>query len=117
MNIQTLKGFRDFLGQEARKRQYVIQTLKGVFDSYGFEPLETPALEYEELLMGKYGEEGDKLMYRFEDLGGRRVAMRYDQTVPTARFVAQYQNTLIMPLKRYQVQPVWRAENTQKRKI
>lgn len=114
MNIQTLKGFRDFVGQEARKRQYMIQTLREVFDSYGFEPLETPALEYEEILMGKYGEEGDKLMYRFGDLGGRKVAMRYDQTVPTARFVAQYQNMLTMPFKRYQVQPVWRAENTQK---
>lgn len=114
MNIQTLKGFRDFVGKEARKRQFVIQALKEVFDSYGFEPLETPALEYEEILMGKYGEEGDKLMYRFEDLGGRKVAMRYDQTVPTARFVAEYQNTLPFPFKRYQIQPVWRAENTQK---
>lgn len=114
MNIQTLKGFRDFVGKEARKRQFVIQALKEVFDSYGFEPLETPALEYEEILMGKYGEEGDKLMYRFEDLGGRKVAMRYDQTVPTARFVAEYLNTLAMPFKRYQIQPVWRAENTQK---
>ncbi len=114
MNIQTLKGFRDFLPKEARKRQYVINTFKKVFESYGFEPLETPALEYEELLMGKYGEEGDKLMYRFEDNGKRRVALRYDQTVPTARVVAQYQNDLPMPFKRYQIQPVWRAENTQK---
>src|SRR3989338_1712901 len=89
-NIQTLKGFRDFLPQQAKKRQYVIDTLRSVFSSYGFEPLETPALEYEEILMGKYGEEGDKLMYRFEDLGGRKVAMRYDQTVPLARVVAQY---------------------------
>ncbi len=114
MNIQTLKGFRDFLGVEARKRQYMMQTLKRVFESYGFEPLETPALEYEEILIGKYGEEGDKLMYRFEDNGQRRVALRYDQTVPTARFVAQYANSLPMPFKRYQMQPVWRAENTQK---
>jgi histidyl-tRNA synthetase len=114
MNIQTLKGFRDFLPFEARKRQYVISTLKQVFESYGFEPLETPALEYEEILLGKYGEEGDKLMYRFEDNGQRRVALRYDQTVPLARVVAQYGNTLPTPFKRYQVQPVWRAENTQK---
>ncbi len=114
MQIQTLKGFRDFLGAEARKRQYVMNTLKKVFESFGFEPLETPALEYEEILTGKYGEEGDKLMYRFEDNGKRRVALRYDQTVPTARFVAQYANTLPMPFKRYQMQPVWRAENTQK---
>ena len=114
VKTQTLKGFRDFLPREARKRQYVINTLREVFESYGFEPLETPALEYEEILLGKYGEEGDRLMYRFKDLGGRNVALRYDQTVPLARVVAQYQNELPMPFKRYQVQPVWRAENTQK---
>lgn len=111
---QTLKGFRDFLPQEARKRQYAIDILKQVFESYGFEPLETPALEYEEILTGKYGEEGDKLMYRFEDRGKRKVAMRYDQTVPLARVVAQYGNGLPMPFKRYQIQNVWRAENPQK---
>lgn len=114
MQVQTLKGFRDFLAQDAKKRQYVMNTLRKVFESYGFEPLETPALEYDEILTGKYGEEGEKLMYRFEDNGGRKVAMRYDQTVPTARFVAQNQNTLPFPFKRYQIQPVWRAENTQK---
>ncbi len=114
VKVQTLKGFRDFLPKEAKKRQYVINTLKSVFESYGFEPLETPALEYEEVLLGKYGEEGDKLMYRFVDNGDRKVALRYDQTVPTARVVAQYQNELPMPFKRYQIQPVWRAENTQK---
>jgi histidyl-tRNA synthetase len=111
---QTLKGFRDFLPIEAKKRQYVINILKKVFESYGFEPLETPALEYEEILTGKYGEEGDKLMYRFEDNGKRKVALRYDQTVPLARVVAQYQNELPMPFKRYQIQNVWRADNTQK---
>src|SRR5438477_8571309 len=114
IQAQTLKGFRDFLPAEARKRQYVIGILKNVFESFGFEPLETPTLEYEELLAGKYGEEGDKLMYRFKDLGDRSVAMRYDQTVPLARVIAQYQNELPMPFKRYQIQPVWRAENTQK---
>src|SRR5579872_4614029 len=114
MNIQTLKGFRDFLGAEARKRQYVQDTLKKVFESYGFEPLETPALEYEEILTGKYGEEGDQLMYRFEDNGKRRVAMRYDQTVPLSRVIAQYQNELPIPFKRYQIQPVWRADKPQK---
>lgn len=111
---QTLKGFRDFLPLEAKKRQYVINILKQVFESYGFEPLETPALEYEEILLGKYGDEGDKLMYRFEDNGKRKVALKYDQTVPLARVVAQYQNVLPMPFKRYQIQNVWRAENTQK---
>lgn len=114
IKAQTLKGFRDFLPAEERKRQYVINTLKGVFESYGFEPLETPALEYEEVLLGKYGDEGDKLMYRFEDNGGRKVALRYDQTVPLSRVVAQYQNQLPNPFKRYQIQPVWRAENPQK---
>lgn len=119
---QTLKGFRDFLPKEAKKRQYAITTLKEVFESFGFEPLETPALEYEEILLGKYGQEGDKLMYRFEDNGKRRVALRYDQTVPLARVIAQYgqanspqgQPMLPMPFKGYQMQQVWRAENTQK---
>lgn len=116
MNIQNLKGFRDFLGKEARKREYVKNTLKNVFELYGFEPLETPVLEYEEILVGKYGEEGDKLMYRFEDNGGRKVAMRYDQTVPTARVVAQYGSTGVLPapFKRYQIQNVYRADNTQR---
>ncbi|HSW96834.1 MAG TPA: histidine--tRNA ligase [Candidatus Saccharimonadales bacterium] len=111
---QTLKGFRDFLPLEAKKRQFVINKLKDVFELYGFEPLETPTLEYEEILMGKYGEEADRLVYRFEDHGKRRIALRYDQTVPLARVIAQYQNELPMPFKRYQIQPVWRAENTQK---
>lgn len=111
---QTLKGFRDFLPQDARKRKYITDTLKQSFESFGFEPLETPALEYEEILAGKYGDEGDKLMYRFEDNGKRKVAMRYDQTVPLARVVSQYQGTLPLPFKRYQIQNVWRAENTQK---
>ena len=114
IKLQGLKGFRDFLPSQARKRQYVIDTFKRVFESYGFEPLETPALEYEEILLGKYGGEGDKLMYRFVDNGKRKVALRYDQTVPLARVVAQYQNQLPLPFKRYQIQPVWRAENTQK---
>lgn len=114
MNVQTLKGFRDFLSQDARKRDYVKNTLKKVFESYGFEPLETPTLEYDEILTGKYGEEGEKLMYRFEDNGGRKVAMRYDQTVPTARVVAQYLPTLPVPFKRYQMQNVFRADNTQR---
>ncbi len=111
---RTLKGFRDFLPKEARKRSYVLNILKEVFESYGFEPLETPALEYDDILSGKYGEEGDKLMYKFVDNGDRKVAMRYDQTVPLARVIAQYQNDLPLPFKRYQIQNVYRAENTQK---
>lgn len=116
---KTLKGFRDFLPREARKRQYVIDTLRSVFESYGFEPLETPALEYEEILSGKYGEEGEKLMYKFEDNGGRKVALRYDQTVPLARVVAQYGLArggldITLPFKRYQISNVWRGENPQR---
>ncbi len=114
IKAQTLKGFRDFKPEQARKRQYVISRLRSVFESYGFEPLETPALEYEEVLLGKYGQEGDKLMYRFEDNGKRKVAMRYDQTVPLARYIAQNYQTIAFPFKRYQIQPVWRAENPQK---
>src|SRR3989344_4444475 len=118
IELKTLKGFRDFLPKEARKRQYVIDKLRSVFESYGFEPLETPALEYAEILEGKYGEEGERLMYKFEDKGGRKVALRYDQTVPLARVVAQYGSPgspqLPLPFKRYQISNVWRGENPQK---
>jgi histidyl-tRNA synthetase len=112
--LQPLKGFRDFLPEEAKKRQYVINSLRKTFELFGFEPLETPALEYQELLLGKTGEEGNKLIYTFKDKGGRDVALRYDQTVPTARILAMYHQTLPMPWRRYQVQPVWRAENPQR---
>lgn len=110
---QTLKGFRDFLPEEAIKRQYVIDKLRTVFERYGFEPLETPALEYSSILLGRYGEEADKLIYQFKDRGGRSVALRYDQTVPLARVVAQYKNDLPIPFKCYQIQPVWRADKPQ----
>lgn len=110
---QTLKGFRDFLPSVAFKRQFVVGKMKEVFERFGFDPLETPALEYAQTLLGKYGEEADKLLYQFTDNGGRRVGLRYDQTVPAARVVAQYQN-LPKPFKRYQIQPVWRAEKPQK---
>src|SRR3990172_712764 len=112
LTVNTPKGFRDFLGEQARARQAIINTLTKVFERFGFEPLLTPALEYAEILKGKYGEE-EKLIYEFEDRGGRQVALRYDQTVPLARVVANYPN-LIKPYKRYQIQPVWRAENPQK---
>lgn len=112
--LQPLKGFRDFLPEDARKRDFAIENIKSTFELYGFEPLETPALEYESLLLGKYGEEADKLIYKFEDEGGRRVALRYDQTVPTARILANYKQQLSTPWKRYQIQPVWRAEKPQR---
>lgn len=112
IEARTPKGFRDFLGVNAKVRQEVIATFAGVFERFGFEPLITPALEYAEVLKGKYGEE-EKLIYEFEDRGGRQVALRYDQTVPLARVVANYPE-ITKPYKRYQIQPVWRAENPQK---
>lgn len=113
IKAQTLKGFRDFLPGDAIKRQFVIGKIKETFERYGFDPLETPALEYAETLLGKYGDEADKLLYLFEDNGKRKVGMRYDQTVPLSRVVAQYPD-IPKPFKRYQIQPVWRAENTQR---
>jgi histidyl-tRNA synthetase len=112
-SLQTLKGFRDFLPADAKKRQFLLNKLTTVFEKFGFEPLETPALEYEELLSGKYGDEGEKLMYKFTDNGGRRIALRYDQTVPTARVLATNQQELPMPFRRYQIQNTWRADKPQ----
>ncbi len=110
---QILKGFRDFLPIEAMKRQYVVNIIRKTFELYGFEPLETPAIEYLEVFTGNIGED-EKLFYKFEDSGGRKVALRYDQTVPTCRLIAQYPNKITMPFKRYQIQTVWRAEKPQK---
>lgn len=118
MRLQTPKGFRDFLPQDALKRKFVLDKIIKVFEKFGFEPLETPTLEFEETLLGKYGEEGDKLIYTFETFGGEDVALRYDQTVPLARVIAQYgprgAQKLIFPFKRYQIQSAFRGENTQK---
>lgn len=111
---QTLKGFRDFLPDEKRQRDFVAQKIKETFELFGFEPLETPTLEYAELLLGKYGDEADKLVYTFEDRGERKVGLRYDQTVPTARVLAQYQNELPKFFRRYQMQNVFRADKPQK---
>lgn len=111
---RNLKGFRDYLPKDQIPRSMIFSKIKGVFERFGFEPLETPVLEYADILAGKYGVEGEKLMYRFKDNGARDVAMRYDLTVPLARVAAQYQNELPKPFKRYQIAPVWRAENTQK---
>ncbi len=111
---RTLKGFRDYLPEAQIPREWLIDTAKRVYRSFGFLPIDTPALEYEEILTGKGGEESDKQMYRFEDHGGRRVAMRFDLTVPLARFVAQHSSTLGMPFKRYHIATVWRGENTQR---
>ncbi len=111
---RTLKGFRDFAPEKMLPREQVIETAKAVYRSFGFSPIDTPALEYTEILLGKGGDESDKQLYRFEDAGGRDVALRFDLTVPLARFVAQHVGQLGMPFKRYHVGPVWRGENTQR---
>lgn len=110
---QTLKGFRDFLPQEALKREYLRTRIKEVFELYGFDPIETPAVEYLDTFTGQIGEE-EKLFFKFQDQGGRWVALRFDQTVPTCRLVAQYPEKIIFPFKRYQIQNAWRAEKPQK---
>lgn len=110
---QVPKGFRDFLPPAMNLRQSVIGIMTGVFERFGFVPLDTSCLEYAETLEGKYGEEGDRLIYKFLDHGGRSVALRYDLTIPLSRVVAQYPN-LPRPFKRYQIAPVWRADKPQK---
>src|SRR5262252_2216596 len=113
---QPARGMRDFLPADVRKREYVIGVIKSVYERYGFEPLETPAVENIETLLGKYGEEGNQLIFKIlkrgehEKSGTADLALRYDLTVPLARVVAQYQNELPKFFKRYQIQPVWRAD-------
>jgi len=113
---QPPRGMRDFLPADVRKREYVISVIKNVYERYGFEPLETPAVENIETLLGKYGEEGNQLIFKIlkrgehEKTGEADLALRYDLTVPLARVVAQYQNELPKFFKRYQIQPVWRAD-------
>ncbi|MDP4237936.1 MAG: histidine--tRNA ligase [Bacteroidota bacterium] len=130
------KGTRDFTPQEMANRNYIFNTIKDVFRLYGFQQIETPAMENLSTLMGKYGEEGDKLLFKVlnsgdylsnlnaEDLLSRNSVkltpkisekgLRYDLTVPFARFVVQHQNEISFPFKRYQIQPVWRADRPQK---
>src|SRR5438128_5784813 len=109
-------GTRDFLPEDIRRREYVIGTVRRVYERYGYEPLETPAFENIETLLGKYGEEGNKLIFKIlrrgehEARGEADLALRYDLTVPLARVVAQYQAELPRFFKRYQIQPVWRAD-------
>jgi histidyl-tRNA synthetase len=110
---RVLSGFRDFLPQTMIPRERLIDTAKRVYRSYGFAPIDTPALEYLDILQGKGGEESDKQMYRFTDNGGREVGMRFDLTVPLARFVAQHANELGTPFKRYHIASVWRGEKPQ----
>ena len=133
------QGTRDFSAQTIRKRNYILNTIKTVFELYGFQPLETPAMENLETLMGKYGDEGDKLIFKilnnglnneknieaakagFEKVleGKNSVdvterALKYDLTIPFARYVAMNHTKLSFPFKRYQIQPVWRADRPQK---
>lgn len=110
MQPQVLKGFRDYLPKEMLTREAMIDAFSRTFKQHGFAPIQTPALEYATLLTGKYGEEGDKLMFRFLDNGERDVALRYDLTVPLARFLASNLNEITLPFRRYHIAPVWRAE-------
>jgi histidyl-tRNA synthetase len=107
---QTLRGFRDFLPDQMMAREHLIDIARSVYRSYGFAPIDTPALEYAEVLLGKGGEESDKQVFRFTDQGDRDVAMRFDLTVPLARFAAQYAQELGVPFRRYHIAPVWRGE-------
>src|SRR5437773_2487256 len=95
-------------------REHLIAQARKVYRSFGFAPIDTPALEYTEILLGKGGDESDKQLFRFTDNGGRDVTMRFDLTVPLARFIAQHYNELGMPFKAYHIAPVWRGENTHK---
>ncbi len=116
MTTQPARGMRDFLPEDVRRRDYVVGIIREVYDRYGYEPLETPAAENIETLLGKYGEEGNKLVFKIlrrgehEASGQADLALRYDLTVPFARVVAEYQAKLPKIFKRYQIQPVWRAE-------
>src|SRR5690606_3855897 len=109
------KGMRDYLPQAMLKREYVFGVVRDVLHLYGFEPLQTPVLELNEILMGKYGEEAEKLIYHAQHPGGKEeLALRYDLTVPLARVIGQYQSDISLPFKRYQLSPVWRAERPQR---
>jgi histidyl-tRNA synthetase len=111
---QTLKGFRDYLPGPMIAREHLIDTARRVYRGFGFSPIDTPALEYSEILLGKGGDETDKQLFRFTDQGERDVAMRFDLTVPLARFAAQHLQEIGTPFKRYHIATVWRAEKPQK---
>lgn len=114
---KTLKGFYDYFADDMRVRDFVRKTFRETAISYGFEALETPALEYSELILGQSGAEAEKLYYRFEDNGGRDVMLKYELMIPMCRAVAQNYNNITFPYKRYQIQNVWRAENVQKGRL
>src|SRR5438132_10191810 len=120
MSTKPPGGTRDFLPDDIRRREHVVGVVRDVYESYGFEPLETPAFENIETLLGKYGDEGNKLIFKIlrrgehEASGVADLALRYDLTVPLARVVAQYGHLLPRFFKRYQIQPVWRADRPAK---
>ncbi|MBN1518849.1 MAG: histidine--tRNA ligase [Spirochaetales bacterium] len=114
IQARVLKGFRDMLPVAEIQRASLIDRLSATFRSFGFVPIDTPVLEYAEILLGKAGGETEKQVYRFTDSGGRDVAMRFDLTVPFARFMAEHLSELYLPFKRYHMAKVWRGENTQR---
>lgn len=119
MKIKTVKprklaGFRDFFAKDVYLREFVINTFKKVFERYGYEPLETPALEYSNIFLAESGEEAEKLFYRFKDQGGRDIMLKYEVMIPMCRAVAENYSKLVFPYKRYQIQKVWRADKPQK---
>lgn len=111
---RVLKGFRDFLPQNEIERKVIISKLEKIFEHFGFVPIDTPALEYTEVLLGKGGGETDKQVYNFQDSGKRDVSMRFDLTVPFARYISQHLDELYLPFKRFHIGKVWRGENTQR---
>ena len=111
---RVLKGFRDFLPPAEIVRRSLTEKIEASFRSFGFVPIDTPALEYADILLGKGGGETEKQIYRFTDNGGREVALRFDLTVPFARFIALHYSELAFPFKRYHIGKVWRGENTQR---
>jgi histidyl-tRNA synthetase len=111
---KILKGFRDYLPEVMVPRTRLLRRIAEVFERFGFEPLDTPSIEYAEILLGKAGPEAEKLFYRFKDQGDRDVALRYELTISLARVIGQYKTDLVRPFKRYQMGPVWRAESPAK---
>ena len=111
---RVLKGFRDYLPDAESARASLMRRLESTFQAFGFVPIDTPSLEYAEILLGKGGGETDKQVYRFKDHGGRDVALRFDLTVPFARFMAEHVEELYLPFRRYHMAKVWRGENTQR---
>jgi len=109
------KGMRDYLPADMQRRQYVIAAITDVYQSFGFEPIQTPVLELSETLLGKYGEDAEKLIFNAQHPGGKEaLSLRYDLTVPLTRYFAMYENDLPLPFKRYAIAPVWRAERPQR---